>query len=128
MSNSIVSCAKTLRVAGLLVLTCALAGPAPAADAAVSDIVVKHVLVRYGDLDLKTESGARQLVRRLNVAAIEACGGRPKGPLALIADSKRRFEVCRGTAVQTAVTTVDQPMVTTVYLNTRARGPWLAQR
>jgi UrcA family protein len=128
MSNSTASRSKVVRIAGVLALACALTGLTPVAFAD-TDVVVKQVTVSFDDLNLQSESGARLLVKRLNTAAIEACGGEPMdGPLALIADLKRRFRDCRGAAVRTAVTTLDHPTVTSIYLGGRMTDGRVAQR
>ena len=122
MSNSIASSSNLSRIAALFTLACALTG-APVAFANADEVIVKHVTVSFDDLNLQTESGAQQLLKRLRSAAIEACGGAPTGgPLDLVATAKRQFRACRGTAVRTAVTTVDHPVVTAVYLGHTANG------
>ena len=45
-----------------------------AQPANVADVEVVRIVVQYGDLNLDTDSGLRQLQRRLVAAAREACG------------------------------------------------------
>jgi UrcA family protein len=73
--------------------------------AQTDDNLVK-VVVRYGDLNLDTPTGARTLLDRIEAAANEACGGKPDirdlGALA-------RFDRCRPAAAHRAVSQVDAP-------------------
>jgi len=54
------------------------AGLTYGADAGAADsVAVRHIPVRYGDLNLSTPQGAAMLRDRIEHAAAQACGGSP---------------------------------------------------
>lgn len=69
---------------------------------------VPSVVVRYGDLDASTDSGARALYRRLQTAAWLACAN--SGPMTGIESVQ-----CRQTALDNAVTDVNSPALTALH-------------
>ena len=81
-----------------------------AAQGAADRVMVRQVVVSYGDLDLNSTSGAAALGARIEAAAIQACGGRPQfqthyrdtGPYIT-----SRFEACRSAAVGRAMAEVN---------------------
>ncbi len=73
---------------------------------------VRRELVSYSDLNLNTEYGADQLLRRINIAAGHVCGER-MGPRAL---EEHRFQRnCATTAEEKAVYDVGHPLVIARY-------------
>ena len=71
-----------------------------------------QVAVRYGDLNLTHEEGARTLLMRLDHAATQVCGGRPS-----IVDLRAwgAYEACRKAAMDRAVLTVQSPLLASLY-------------
>jgi len=71
-----------------------------------------QVAVRYSDLNLTHEDGARTLLTRLDRAASHVCGGRPT-----IADlhAWASYEACRKAAMDRAVSTIRAPLVADLY-------------
>ena len=91
-----------------------------------SDVIRKDVRVAYSDLDLSTEGGARQLLGRVQAAATQACGSAPlfysyysAAPAAAV----KEFNDCRATAVDTAMKSLNFPMVQKIYAS--ADAPYL---
>jgi UrcA family protein len=92
-------------LAGLAVATVAQGAYAKSADA----VVVRNVVVRYGDLNLGAAQGEASLHERIVLAAAQACGGNPifssnyrDAPRYVT----RTFEQCRAKAVSEALTEV----------------------
>lgn len=75
-----------------------------------------RIAVRYGDLSLTHEDGARTLLTRLDHAATHVCGGHPA-----IADlhAWASYEACRKAALDRAVAAVPAPLVASLYGFTR---------
>jgi len=70
--------------------------------------------VRYGDLNLGIERDAKKMLRRIDRAAIAACGG--WHPFGLSDGSiQKDFEKCRAEAVARSVADLGAPLVTRVY-------------
>lgn len=71
-----------------------------------------RIAVRYGDLNLTHEEGARTLLTRLDHASTHVCGGRPA-----IADLRAwaSYEACRKEAMDRAVALVHAPLVARLY-------------
>lgn len=86
-------------VALVLLAACGLGAASLGAAAATPESDVLSLTVRYGDLDLATDQGARVLYRRLTGAANLVC------PTANHADlgSSMRAARCRATAIDAAV-------------------------
>lgn len=84
---------------------------------------IRNVGVSYSDLNLETEAGARELLRRLNAAAYKACGGDPErhSSFDLMPEVTRKtFETCRAEAIDTAVGRLDAPLVARLHQNSAA--------
>jgi UrcA family protein len=119
---------KLSRAVYIVVAASALTGISPAALAA-DKIVVEKATVRFGDLNLEAEAGAQALVSRLHRVTTRLCGeGRPSGPLLLQKEVKSRFIACRNEAMQTAVNTLDRPLVTQLYRGSYANAQRIAAR
>jgi UrcA family protein len=78
---------------------------------AAADTVVDVQRVRYGDLNLNTEAGAEVLYRRLRQAADQACT--PFG--ILDAGVRASWRACYDKAMDSAVASVNKPMVTALH-------------
>ena len=96
----------TARLAAAIVLT-ASAVAAPAMAQSASEPI--GVTVSYRDLDLNHAAGAAVLLRRLQAAAEQACGGAPD-PRVL--GQRPAFEQCRNDAVSHAVAKLNAPLLT----------------
>jgi UrcA family protein len=98
----------------LTVLLCAAALAAAtqgsfAAARAADSVLVKRIAVRYGDLDIEKPAAAALLRRRIESAAIRACGGRAQFHTFYQAAPQfisRDFEACRANAVDKALADV----------------------
>ena len=80
--------------------------------------------VSYGDLDLSRPAGAEVLVRRLENASRQVCGGTPD---LRNLEANRLFRACVRVAMDGAVTKVGAPLVREVYAHA-ATGERMAQR
>lgn len=70
--------------------------------------------VSYADLDLSTQDGARALLKRINIAAKEACGPEPvMSPLTPAAPTLH--ERCITQAADKAVAEVNAPLVVALH-------------
>jgi UrcA family protein len=100
--------------ATLVVLACAAgSGPAMAQQA---QFLTKTVA--YGDLNIDSAQGARTLYARIRYAAQDVCSPLESRELA----RKRAWQSCVDTALASAVTKINQPMVTALY-NQSANRP-----
>jgi len=101
------------RLALLACATALLAGPA----------VAQSVTVRYGDIDLGTETGARVMLARVGDAARRVCGPSP-----VVADVGRyeAYRDCLHATVRKAVADLNAPLVTTAYAGRGSGGQSLA--
>lgn len=99
----------TLSYLAALVSVAAFVQPL-AAHAESTDSEARSVLVRYGDLDLRAEAGAKTLLTRLNTAGSKACRASARGVMAVKATLN-----CRTEAVKQAVADVNAPLVTAAY-------------
>jgi UrcA family protein len=94
----------------LAVVAAMVTASATAAESA-RDVVVHHVNVAYGDLNLSSAAGRSALQARIDAAAAQACGGNPA-----FASSYRdaplfyhkEFERCRTEARHEAVTILER--------------------
>ena len=84
------------------------------AMASDAELILRHIPVPYGDLDLKGEQGVQSMLQRLQHATVKACGGWPSYNPAM-PQVKASFKTCRAEALQEAVATLDQPAVTAAY-------------
>lgn len=82
---------------------------APAFGQAADPEAGVSVRVPYADLNLATAAGAGAMVKRIDAAAREACGGEPD-----VKELKRTriYEQCRGQTVARAVANLNAPLVT----------------
>lgn len=83
-------------------------------------------LVRYGDLDLSREADARTLLNRLDMAATQACGGRPTlrgNRPGLDTFLRADFQDCHAEALANAVAALQAPVVTKLFAQSTARQP-----
>ncbi|HEY2753866.1 UrcA family protein [Phenylobacterium sp.] len=76
---------------------------------------VRHVVVRYSELDLTHEEGARVLLGRIHQAARTVCGPEPSG---LSIDEYQRYTACINESTETTVQRVHAPMVSAIYAST----------
>lgn len=94
----------TARALATLVLT-ASAVAAPAMAQSVDGPI--SVTVRYADLDIGHAAGAAMLLRRLQAAADQACGGASHELDRMVA-----YEHCRDETLSRAVARVNAPLLT----------------
>lgn len=87
-----------------------------AAPAHAGDVTGRDVTVQYDDLDVGTEPGARNLLGRIEKAAVRICAPLDHGTLASLANEVK----CRGEVTAAAVSKVNHPMLQAAY--DRARG------
>ncbi len=86
--------------------TLAVAAPALAEDGALQSTKVSVV-----GLDMNSHEGAAKAMKRIQVAAVDVCGGQPD---IRQLDQQAAFESCRRVAVNNAVKSVDQPLLNQV--------------
>lgn len=100
--------------AGLLAVTAA----APAAAQTTRSVIIEHVKVPHGDLDLATKAGAETLLTRLNKAAMAACGGKPSlGINDPVGPSKRHASrLCKVAAIDAATLALEAPLLRAIWL------------
>ena len=79
---------------------------------------VPTVTVRYGDLNLATETGVRKLYQRLSVAAQEVCQTPDARSLALLSYS----HTCRANAIARAVHEINSPQLAALHAEHSNRG------
>jgi UrcA family protein len=103
----------------ILAASVSLAAGQASADPEVGPQTVT-LKVAYADLDLATDAGAREALRRLDRAASIACGRRPAfGPLML--EQVEAWDACRARAVATSVQAMGQPTVSRLYAGGQTR-------
>ena len=95
--------------APILCLAAATALSCAAPALALTPDTVPSVTVKYGDLNIGSQTDARVLLERIEVAANTACGGAPD---IRQLNQLARFEACRTSAVARAVAAVDSPRLT----------------
>ena len=71
--------------------------------------------VHYGDLNLKSHSGAKIALRRIKSAASDVCGGVPDTLLDLTAYGL--YKNCTLDAIDEAVQQLHAPLVTSLYMS-----------
>jgi UrcA family protein len=99
-------------VIGLGALASALLVVAPRVTHATSPTTAPTVAVRYGDLDLNSHNGVKQLYRRIQIAAIEVCRStEPFGSLL----SSEAHQACLHNAIVGAVRSVNSPLLSQYY-------------
>lgn len=93
------------------------------AEANASLTIRSQIIVRYGDLDLRTRTGAEAMLRRLDRAADDACGGDPA--LMMNGDHfvqalRPEYRNCHAGALRLAVAKLGQPLVSLAYRSREA--------
>lgn len=76
------------------------------------------VIVSSHGLNLSSEVGAYQFIRRLDTAIDRACHDRPTSGVFALSHSEQ-FQACRAKAVETAMTYVQSPIVKRRYAEMR---------
>ncbi|MBI1185885.1 MAG: UrcA family protein [Alphaproteobacteria bacterium] len=95
-----------------LAALCCFAAPASADPARERG----EVAVRYADLDLDDPADAFLLYRRMERAAVEACGGRPNGYGPIETRLRRiAFNECVEGAMNRAIARLHEPAVTAYH-------------
>ncbi len=105
-------------VGGSLLGTLGVAQATTPANTVTLNDEVPTVVVRYGDLNLATEAGARKLYHRLSVAAQEVCPSPDTRSLALV-DYNR---TCRANAMAHAVHRINSPQLAALHAEHSNRG------
>lgn len=103
--------------AALLVLTASF-GALSSAPAATPDNSIPSVTVRYADLNLSTEAGARALYRRITFAAKQVCPADDIRNLSTL-DKAR---ACQQAAIEHAVRLIDNPQFAAVHAAAMRHG------
>jgi UrcA family protein len=86
------------------------------ADGSRPDPVIRgRSIVHYGDLDINSQPGAEILLRRIEQAAVEACGGHVNFTT-YTAVSDDTFEECRRGTIARTVKKLRAPAITRIYL------------
>jgi UrcA family protein len=110
---------KRLTLGRVTVLAaCFLAGSLGVAQAATPAAGVPQVAVSYGDLDVSTADGARELYKRLARAAKEVCPYRDARALSEVEANQR----CRDAAIARAVREVNSPQLVALRAERVKRG------
>ena len=108
---------STILLASSATLLAAL-GPTPAAAADGSPTIIEDIAVRYGDIDLAAPAGAAAMLARLEAAASDACGGRPRNRMDPILPAKQRaYRRCRIAALDAATLQLGAPLVRSAWLD-----------
>ena len=105
-------------VGGSLLGTLGVAQATTPANTVTISNEVPTVVVRYGDLNLATDAGARKLYHRLSVAAQEVCPTPDTRQLALV-DYNR---TCRANAIARAVHQINSPQLAALHADRSNRG------
>ncbi|MGK6355863.1 UrcA family protein [Sphingomonas sp. DT-207] len=91
-----------------------------AASAQVTDPrIVAEIGVRYDDLDLDSDAGARAMLARLDVAATKACGGKPFGVMSrdhVGVAKEREYRRCKAAAMEGSTLELGSPRVRAAWL------------
>ena len=102
----------------VLVGSSLLSSLAVAANSVTLSDEVPSVVVRYGDLNLASEAGARKLYQRLTVAAQEVCPAQDAHSLALLSYNR----TCRANAIARAVHEINSPRLAALHAEHSNRG------
>jgi UrcA family protein len=105
-------------VGGSLLGTLGVAQATTPANTVTLNDAVPMVVVRYGDLNLATETGARELYHRLSVAAQEVCPTQDTRSLALLDYT----HTCRANAIARAVHQINSPQLAALHAGHSNRG------
>ena len=106
------------RSAAALLTLAASVGALSTALAATPDSSVRSVTVNYGDLDLKTEAGAKSLYRRIAMVAKQVCPADETRDLSRLALAR----ACQHDAIERAVQTVNNPHLASAFAEAAHRG------
>jgi UrcA family protein len=83
------------------------------------DVIRAQAVIHYSDLNLSKEGDAKAMLRRIDRAAVDVCGG--QHPFGLYDGlAQQDFAKCRANAVATAVAHLGEPMVSRVYADAAA--------
>jgi UrcA family protein len=104
---------RIIQIAALAIIASCFAAPAALAKPVERSETVR---ISYADLDLSKPAGVEVLMRRVSQAVDKICGSRPR--LSQIA-ANVRFEVCRDDTTKRAITSIDNPMLTVMFYETR---------
>ena len=96
---------RTFIITAAAALTLAGAASAQAVDPSAQP----SISIRYSDLDLKSEDGAKAMAARIQTAADAVCGQRPD-PMLL--DRRAAFDTCHKATVERALDQLHAPLVT----------------
>jgi UrcA family protein len=116
------------RSAMLAVVAVTMLGHAVACKASDEQIpeakydVIGTTVVRMGDLNLQKPADAKALLKRLDQAAYQACGGDPKFHSSYALTPQRvlrAFADCRAEAVQRAVEQIGSPTLARLHADSR---------
>jgi UrcA family protein len=89
--------------------------------------ITRSIAVTHADLDLRTEQGARTMLRRLNAASSHACGSFPTQG-AYLAVQAQTWRACRSASLAAAVTRLGSPKVSELYKGDHQPATKLARR
>jgi UrcA family protein len=103
--------------AALLALTACL-GTLSIASAATPEGNAPMTTVRYGDLNLSTDAGAKALYSRISMAARQVCPGVDSRELSQAAAAR----ACQRAAIERAVHSVNSPHLAAAYAAATHRG------
>lgn len=93
--------------------------------------VIGNTVVQMRDLDLQKPADARTLLKRLDQAAYQACGGDPKFHSSYSMTPRRvvsAFAECRAEAVRRAVDQIGNSTLSRAYADSRVKGHPVASR
>lgn len=99
---------KQLTISSLALAALAMA---PSAQAQTPDPALPSVTVSFKGIDTRSESGAQIMLRRIQQAAGEVCGGEPSNPL----DRQMKFEPCVGQVTQRTVDGMNNAKLSAVW-------------
>jgi UrcA family protein len=85
------------RLAATLAAILAVSAPGFAAAQSASTDAPVSITVKYSDLNLNAPAGAQTLMRRIDTAATQACGGQPDSREL---GERARFDKCHSAAVE----------------------------
>lgn len=103
--------------ASLLALT-ACAGIVTTASAATPAVDAPTATVRYGDLNLSTDVGAKMLYSRISMAARQVCPSTDSRELAQLSAAR----ACQRAAIERAVHSVNNPRLAAALAAATHRG------
>src|SRR4051812_7314031 len=100
----------------LLAAASLLVASTPAGAQGESAVVIEHVSIAYGDLDLSTHQGADEMLARLRGAATRACIDHATPDQDHLAVAiEQQGSACRKAAIEQALAQLDRPLVTLAY-------------